>query len=146
LEVQESEENFDLALIAALEIDVIPQLGDLRIPDTLVIQLAKVLRHGSRLHEFDTASDADVSLNGNGPSHHRSQKSHDFETVDVREYDIGSTVSGSTLPRERFSYWCFDLLFLICSNTAKGIPKLDQITTFADITQIKNLPGGVWLP
>lgn len=145
MEVQESEENFDLALIAALEIDVIPQLGDLRIPDTLVIQLAKVLRHGSRLHEFDTASDADVSLNGNGPSH-RSQKSHDFETVDVREYDIGSTVSGSTLPRERFSYWCFDLLFLICSNTAKGIPKLDQITTFADITQIKNLPGGVWLP
>jgi len=23
------------------------------------------------------------------------------------------------LPRERFSYWCFDLLFLICSDTAK---------------------------
>jgi hypothetical protein len=120
LEVQESEENFDLALIGALEIDVIPQLGDLRIPDSLVIQLAKVLRYGSRLHD----SEEDHSINSNAPSHHRSQESHDFETVDLHEYGIGSTVSSSSLPRERFSYWCFDLLFLVCSNTAKGILKL----------------------
>jgi hypothetical protein len=34
-------------------------------------------------------------------------------------------VAGSTAPvvevsRERFSYWCLDLLFLICSDTSKG--------------------------
>lgn len=104
LEIQEAEENFDLALIGALEIDIIPQLGDLRIPDPLVAQLAKVLRQGSRLHDSDVACD----------------ELHDFETVDMSEYSIGSTASGVTLPRERFSYWCFDLLFLICSDTAKG--------------------------
>jgi hypothetical protein len=104
LEVQEAEENFDLALIGALEIDIIPQLGDLRIPDSLVTQLAKVLRQGSRLHDSDMACD----------------ELHDFETVDMNEYSIGSTASGAPLPRERFSYWCFDLLFLICSNTARG--------------------------
>ena len=104
LEVQESEENFDLPLIAALEIDIIPQLGDSRIPDSLVTQLAKVLRQGSRLH------DSDVNHDG----------LDDFETVDMSEYSVGSTASGAPLPRERFSYWCFDLLFLMCSDTAKG--------------------------
>jgi hypothetical protein len=123
LEVQEAEENFDLALIAALEIDVIPQLGDLRIPDSLVIQLAKVLRHGSRLHDsyITSTSRGNVSINSNEATHEKPKESHDFETVDMQEYAIGSTVFGSSLPRERFSYWCFDLLFLICSNTAKGI-------------------------
>ena len=123
LEVQESEENFDLALIGALEIDVIPQLGDLRIPDSLVTQLAKVLRHGSRLHDSDAALDEVNSVGSSSPSHRKSKESHDFETVDIREYGIGSTASGASLPRERFSYWCFDLLFLVCSNTAKGISK-----------------------
>jgi len=119
LEVQESEENFDLALIGALEIDVIPQLGDLRIPDSLVTQLAKVLRHGSRLHDSDAALDEVNSVGSSSPSHRKSKESHDFETVDMREYGIGSTASGASLPRERFSYWCFDLLFLVCSDTAK---------------------------
>jgi len=79
-------------------------LGDLRIPDSLVTQLAKVLRQGSRLHDSDVAHD----------------ELYDFETVDMSEYSIGSTASGAPLPRERFSYWCFDLLFLICSDTSKN--------------------------
>ncbi|KAF7985483.1 hypothetical protein HWV62_5261 [Athelia sp. TMB] len=114
LEVQEAEENFDLALIGSLEIDVIPQLGDMRIPDTLVAELAKVLRHGSCLHEADVPNSPPVATT---PPSHKSSSSHDFETVNMPEY--GSTFSGVSLPRERFSYWCFDLLFLICSDTAK---------------------------
>lgn len=122
LEVQEAEENFDLSLIAALEIDVIPQLGDRRISDALVTQLAKVLSHGSRLHDLHNIRSHDSSppptkANAN---HHKANDSHDFETVDMSEYGIGSTVSGTPLPRERFSYWCFDLLCLVCSDTAKG--------------------------
>lgn len=119
LEVQETEENFDLALIASLEIDVIPQLGDSRIPDGLVVQLAKVVRHGSRLHDSDEGSSRE-SPKEDSPLHHKSKESHDFETISMSEYGIGSTMSGAPLPRERFSYWCFDLLCLICSNTAKG--------------------------
>lgn len=122
LEVQETEENFDLALIASLEIDVIPQLGDSRIPDLLVTQLAKVLHQGSRLHDSDVGSGSESPMN-DSMSKHRSHDSHDFETVSMSEYGIGSTGSGTALPRERFSYWCFDLLFLICSDTAKGLSR-----------------------
>ncbi|PPQ86976.1 hypothetical protein CVT25_009984 [Psilocybe cyanescens] len=43
LEVQESEENFDLALIASLEIDVVPHLAISRVPDVLIAQLGKIL-------------------------------------------------------------------------------------------------------
>lgn len=120
LEVQESEENFDLALIAALEIDVIPQLGDMRIPDALVTELAKVLRQGSCLHDADMPPVTPTA--GESPPSHKSTPSHDFETVSIHEY--GSTFSGTPLPRERFSYWCFDLLFLICSDTAKGMVEI----------------------
>ena len=119
LEVQEAEENFDLSLIAALEIDVIPQLGDRRIPDSLVIQLAKVLSHGSRLHD----------LRSENSSLPKANESHDFETVDMSEYEIGSTVSGAPLPRERFSYWCCDLLCLVCSDTAKGTMPISESRT-----------------
>ena len=38
LAAQEAEERFDLALIATLEIDILPHLGDSRIPDRLVVR------------------------------------------------------------------------------------------------------------
>ncbi|KAJ7449990.1 hypothetical protein B0H11DRAFT_323334 [Mycena galericulata] len=112
LEVQEAEENFDLALIGALEIDVVPHLGDKRVPDSLVGQLAKVLQQGSRLYESDLASNPHSPVSSSG--------SREFEKIELDgPYENGSTQSGTLLPRERFSYWCFDLLFLICSNTTK---------------------------
>ena len=37
---------------------------------------------------------------------------------------MGTTSSGRFVPRERFSYWCFDLLFLICSDISQGAPRL----------------------
>lgn len=111
LEVQEAEENFDLALIASFEIDVAPHLGDKRVPDDLVSQLAKVLQQGSRLYE----SEVDPAISAN-PA---------VSTVDLqKQYDVGSTESGSLVPRERFSYWCLDLLFLVCSNITNGKPVL----------------------
>ncbi|KAG5638067.1 hypothetical protein H0H81_002035 [Sphagnurus paluster] len=112
LEVQEAEENFDLALVASLEIDVAPHLGDERVPDDLVGQLAKILHQGSRLYESHSERSSGRSSPG-GP-----QTSRRVEEVSVQNhYEQGSTESGPLVPRERFSYWCFDLLFLICSNT-----------------------------
>ncbi|KAG2136619.1 uncharacterized protein EDB93DRAFT_1242351 [Suillus bovinus] len=114
LEDQEAEENFDLSLISSLEIDLVPHLGDTRVPDHLIAQLAKILHKGSQLYKSsmnpsrpgspstDTANVSDDS-----------RESHDFEKVDL---DIGTTASGFLVPRERFSFWCFDLLFLICSD------------------------------
>ncbi|RDB21958.1 Protein MON2 [Hypsizygus marmoreus] len=104
LEAQEAEENFDLSLIASLEIDVAPHLGDSRVPDRLVAQLAKILHQGSRLYDAHLESSETSS-----PM---------VENVDVgKHHQLGSTASGPLVPRERFSYWCFDLLFLICSKT-----------------------------
>ncbi|KAJ7664366.1 hypothetical protein DFH06DRAFT_322458 [Mycena polygramma] len=112
LEKQEEEENFDLALIGALEIDVVPHLGEKRVPDPLVAQLAKVLQHGSRLYEAELGSNPHSPVSSSG--------SREFEKIEMDgQYENGSTQSGALVPRERFSYWCFDLLFLICSNTTK---------------------------
>lgn len=118
LEDQEAEENFDLSLISSLEIDLVPHLGDPRVPDYLITQLANVLHQGSQLYKssmnpsrpgspsLDIAKASDVSGD-----------SHDFEKV---ELDNGTTAPGVVVPRERFSFWCFDLLFLICSNVTSG--------------------------
>ncbi|KAF9810712.1 hypothetical protein IEO21_06846 [Rhodonia placenta] len=119
LEAQEAEENFDLALIAALEIDVLPYLGDTCIPDYLVVQLAKILQQGSRLRDPDSPPRTPV---GAGPAKDDTRLSQEYEKVDRfgdPEPAEGSTESGRARPRERFAYWCFDLLFLICSDTAK---------------------------
>ncbi|KAF6747528.1 hypothetical protein DFP72DRAFT_604758 [Ephemerocybe angulata] len=122
LDVQTAEENFDLSLIASLEIDVIPHIGDSRVPDALVSRLGKILQLGSRLYESEankgprfSASEASSPKVAGRRSRSRSS---DLTKVDVHEdYGIGKTEIGSLVPRERFSYWCFDLLFLICSNT-----------------------------
>lgn len=113
LDVQEEEENFDLSLIAALEIDVVPHLGTRRIPDSVLTQLAKVLAQGSQLYDSVHSPYTPEDDSGRG--------STDYIRLDVDRHRLhGSTDSGISLPRERFSYWCFDLLFLICSDTTKG--------------------------
>lgn len=127
LDVQESEENFDLALIASLEIDVVPFIGDHRISDILVSQLGKILHAGSQACDIEGGS-SPIWLNGGSSSTFStsasSSNSHAAKIIpidiDERYSDLGTTENGKPAPRERFSYWCFDLLFLICSDTTKG--------------------------
>jgi hypothetical protein len=45
---------------------------------------------------------------------------------DSEAYGIGKTDIGTLVPRGRFSYWCFDLLFLICSDATTGTFALFQ--------------------
>jgi hypothetical protein len=114
LEDQEAEENFDLSLISSLEIDLVPHLGDTRIPDHLITQLAKILHKGSQLYKSNMdPSRPDSPSTDTTHVSDDSRESHDFEKVDL---NIGTTAPGILVPRERFSFWCFDLLFLICSN------------------------------
>ncbi|KAF8435407.1 hypothetical protein L210DRAFT_3453035 [Boletus edulis BED1] len=118
LEEQESEENFDLALISTLEIDLVPHLGGPRVPDYLVGQLAKILHQGSQLYKFPTHTPRSNSPGGDwismGSSHNSREE---FEKLDLEI--LGSTATEEVVPRERLSYWCFDLLFLICSNVTQ---------------------------
>ena len=131
LDVQESEENFDLALIASLEIDVVPYIGDHRIPDSLVSQLGKILHAGSQACALEGES-SPILLTGSSSSspNPTSSNSASFPVshsakiipvdIDEKYSDLGTTEIVRPAPRERFSYWCFDLLFLICSDTTKG--------------------------
>ncbi|KAF5319150.1 hypothetical protein D9619_008506 [Psilocybe cf. subviscida] len=131
LDVQEGEENFDLALIASLEIDVVPHLGGPRIPDVVVAELGKILQRGSKLYDGEHLSHTDPRTRPLPISVSTSQ-SHNSSVpplspppqvtmvdLNVNYPDLASTDFGHLLPRERFSYWCFDLLFLICSNITR---------------------------
>ncbi|KAI8977746.1 hypothetical protein BD414DRAFT_154340 [Trametes punicea] len=137
LDVQEAEENFDLSLVASLEIDVVPYLGDSSVPDYIVSQLARVLQKGSRLRIVDDdlppspSSLPDISKNNVTLD----QSSRDVEKIE-RFGDgyigMGTTAPGRFLPRERFSYWCFDLLFLICSDTSQDqIPSRKRVAALS---------------
>ncbi|PPQ88757.1 hypothetical protein CVT25_008627 [Psilocybe cyanescens] len=39
--------------------------------------------------------------------------------VDVDYPELGTTDFGNLVPQERFSYWCFDLLLLVCSDVTR---------------------------
>lgn len=108
---QEAEENFDLALLATLEIDVIPSLGaDSRVPDHLTVGLAKSLERASLITNDNRHVSQDFQYQEQGSSH----------PVEGNGHVNGTTHQSSLVPRERYSYWCLDLLFLICSDVAKG--------------------------
>lgn len=109
LEEQEAEETFDLALIASLEVDVVPYVADARVPDYIIIQLAKFLHQGSLLYQ---SSIEDTMVTD-------SLKLSSIDSADSATMN-GSTMNDTVVPRERFAYWCLDLLFLICSDSEKG--------------------------
>lgn len=115
--MQEAEENFDLALISSLEIDVLPYIGDSRVPDPLIRQLSKVLQQGSALYEPDSKSSASSSPITEAL---RQPGEFGFGKGGLPDGSYGSTDLSTPLPRERFSYWCLDLLFLMCSDFCKG--------------------------
>lgn len=119
--VQDEEESFDLGLIASLEVDVVPHIAKTRVPDDVVVELAKTLRRASRVlitDEDDDEKHADEEHPVSGPN--RGQHLN----AKVANGIAGTTAVRRLAPRERFSYWCFDLLFLICSDTAKGTAAL----------------------
>ncbi|KAI0824392.1 hypothetical protein BC628DRAFT_1379334 [Trametes gibbosa] len=139
LDVQEEEENFDLSLVASLEIDVVPYLGDPSVPDYIVSQLARVLQHGSQLRASeDDLPPSPTSLPDESPPARKSaedRSSREFgklERFGDGSIGMGTTAPGRFLPRERFSYWCFDLLFLICSDTSQDqIPSRKRIAALS---------------
>lgn len=115
-------------------------------PDYLVGQLAKILHQGSQLYKFPfhTPRSGSPGL-GDWSNVDSSRNSREeFEKMDLES--VGSTATGEVVPRERFSYWCFDLLFLICSNVTSGTCYFSCYSR-SDVLdwQIKRRRGGEWL-
>lgn len=148
LETQESEENFDLALIASLEIDVVPYLGDPRVPDYLIQRLGKMLHSGSQLQQLEDDRDSGTKVPNAAPPDTAKSKSAEGKKSSsngggIVGAEIGTTRSRKLVPRERFSYWCFDLLLLICSNVAKGMVRYDADFLSAEHKQTGSRTGDV---
>ncbi|KAG1724025.1 hypothetical protein EDB19DRAFT_2028959 [Suillus lakei] len=85
----------------------VPGIGDVRVTDHLVTQLAKILHNGSQLYKSsmdpsrsDSPSTDTVYMSDD------SGDSHDFEKMDR---DIGTTAPEVLVPRERFSF-CGNLI------------------------------------
>lgn len=125
-EAQEAEEQFDLSLVTSLEVDVVPHLGDQHIPDHLIVQLGRTLQIASRIHDLDVSrmpyGESSIPTPPlEGPSlRAQMARSTSFDAGDASAI-YGTTNTGILLPRERMSYWCFDLLFHVCSDSAKGM-------------------------
>lgn len=110
LEEQEAEELPDLSLIAALEIDVVRYLADGRVPGYVMVQSAKTLYRDGQLYMAE-----DGGKDASSTSLHSSADSKSSTSTKVDE-TMDSPLYSRALPRERFSYWCCDLLSLICPD------------------------------
>ncbi|GAA6010582.1 hypothetical protein JCM10207_007749 [Rhodosporidiobolus poonsookiae] len=118
------EENFDLALLVSLERDILPHIGTPVVPDRLLRRLSKTLQIASRLYRLDypypsTSTSLSPSESTPAPTPPEPRFDLDFDRQ-VRGEVRGTTVEVVETPRERFAYWCFDLLFLLCEATEEG--------------------------
>ncbi|KAF8340513.1 uncharacterized protein EI90DRAFT_3279123 [Cantharellus anzutake] len=117
LEKQDAEEKFDLALLATLEIDVIPYVGDARVPDPVIIQLGKTLQNACVLHDLESHFEARMDSLQRPDNGGKKGKPNGLPVEPLPIF--GTTAQANLLPRERFNYWCFDLLFLACSASTQ---------------------------
>ncbi|SGY81478.1 BQ5605_C009g05501 [Microbotryum silenes-dioicae] len=127
-----SEENFDLALLATIEQDVLPFIGHALVPDDLIRRLGKSLQQASRLYELDLidpTNDQDPSsrsrssmrsvddeLSSTASSMKETRFDNDFDRQAQTGEMHGTTAECVGVGRERFAYWCFELLFLTCAE------------------------------
>lgn len=120
--MQEQEQDFDRSLIFSLEEDVVPRLGEARVPDDLIAHLGKTLQIASRLHDLDLKRANEPLHYGHKPEPKGHGRSSGFATQSSSSADtlVGTTTTGRQLPRENFTYWCFELLFLVCSDAFTG--------------------------
>lgn len=121
LEEQLDEENFDVELLEAIDVNVAPLLGDRRVPDQVITELGKSLQQGSWLNDTDSARLRQEERASSGLK--KSKSKSKSKSTDEATYD-GSTSDGLPVPRERFSYWCLNLLFLFCSDRNEGTPSV----------------------
>lgn len=130
LSQQQAAENFDLAFVASLELDVLPSLGHPRVPDKIIRSLGIAVQSASRLYHLDLGTDnirvAPASIQNNFQVTVENQGNcrfiDDF-TAQVRENLCSTTADVLRRPRERFIFWCFDLMFVFCSPDNSTLEK-----------------------
>ncbi|EJU01163.1 hypothetical protein DACRYDRAFT_22928 [Dacryopinax primogenitus] len=118
---QDSEEQFDRSLLLAMEQHVLPYLGKQKLPIDLVQRLPQLLESSSVLHRPEDELNFVPVPDTHASPLTQDNQPHTPQSVAARsrsEHAIyGDPVSVTALSRERFRYWCFDLLFATCSNS-----------------------------
>lgn len=112
----------------SLERDVLPNFGSSFVPDTLIRRLGKTLQLASRLHHLDLPTPLPSHSQHNGhpydtppPTPPEPRFDPDFDRQVVGEMQ-GTTVEVVEAARERFGYWCLDLMFHMCEGGEQGEP------------------------
>lgn len=103
---------------------ILPVVGTSKVPAEAIKQLAEAISQASQLrlpHQEESHSDLlspSISIGDSLTSTHK-----DSSYLDVREAALvedGTTVDDADMPRERFAYWCLDLLFLMCAKSSNA--------------------------
>ena len=120
-------------MLRCFQDDLLHRLGDPRIPDDIIIQFGQALQVASRIHDLDLQRDIVMGYSGTGRltfipesgltelGQRDSEETHaraperGFKSLKVHQHS-GTTLEGSRLPRERFSFWSLAALFSACSG------------------------------
>lgn len=97
----------------SLEKDVMPHLGSTRVPDDLIKRLGKYLQTASRLYT--------LNLPGNGDGGAKEARFDDDFDRQASGRVHGTTAEVLEVGRERFAYWCFEMLFSWASDSEQGV-------------------------
>lgn len=128
---QQADEDFDLAVLATVELHLLPQLGFSSVPADAITSLAKSLRDASRLYDLalddgddfaGLASPTMTLVNSTESKEARLLDDYDAQAAaDSFESELdGTTIGERERPRERFAYWAWNLLFLMCQSFEDG--------------------------
>jgi hypothetical protein len=152
LDERRTEENFDLDVLctiyisflckrvdwlafltfhaASIQADVVPHLGDRRVPSTTIKTLASCLQEASRVYDLDlplssppSVSTPATSLSPSSPpllTPEENRFATSFARQAAHESVEGTTAEIVPRPRERFAYRAFDLLFALCDRRMGG--------------------------
>lgn len=113
----------------SLEKDVIPHLGLPKVPDDLIRRLGKYLQTASRLYALNLPASTNGAVRSTATLHssHGADDTPQKEARFEGDFDRqargrvhGTTAEVLELGRERFAYWCFEMLFLLSSDLDLG--------------------------
>lgn len=145
---QQADEDFDMAVIATIEMHLLPQLGHAQVPADAISTLTKALKDGSRLYDLaiedhDGLASPAMTLVNSGEGRFKEDYADQSSWSTINGEMDGTTIGERERPRERFAYWAFDLLFSMCASAGQGEP-LPSLLNLADVdcrTQAKSGSG-----
>ncbi|KAF7724885.1 hypothetical protein EC973_000598 [Apophysomyces ossiformis] len=126
IEELDVDEHFDISVLSVIQADIVPYLGQPRVPNEVIQKLVHVIRESSQLYYVDQS---DGHRKGESEEEKATKElAIEEETTAIdRSSDIVGT-TGTIVPvmKESFAYASFKTLFSLCSAEKEDIPKVRQ--------------------